>query len=348
MPRSRRTTILLILHWLVAASLIVAYLGLALAGTRVDTPGFLIPPAVFEYGWPCVCLTRVVDYTGGAGRWAVWEGTRDWDVRGALVDALCFVVVTGGIIGYAIWKSCKGRLCRLSLMECLAATLFIAIVAAHFAACMRRSQESIRMADEIDALDGYVDLRYGGPRWLARVHGDVTDASPFGIDFYAVDYLSLPHDPSKARDALKILTPRPKVRVLDVSYDDWDEETTRQVLRALRQCRPEVVILWYTSPPDAVIAEVAAFPTLRELYLDSEGTDDRHVAVLRNCRTLRVLDVSQTDVSPTGIRELLTFPHLREIYVDRELLKQHPELKQFATEHGKKLKVVPPSKPVVG
>jgi hypothetical protein len=348
MPRSRRTTILLVLHWLIAASLILAYLGLALAGTRVDasricasglaplSPGFIFGYDVFEHGWPLPCLTREVNNPLDSSRWAVWRGTRTWNVRGLIVDALCFVIAVGGIMALATWKARKGRPCVLNLKECLGITLCIAIVAAHFAACMRRSAEARRFESEVEHVGGHVRYEYGGPCWLVRVHGDIYEDDPFGIDLNVLDLLDLSYvKDNNAEEFSRLLARCPRLDYVRIDGVDWEDESIVRVLIALQHCKPEGLTIEHVPLSDAAIAEIAKFPRLRMLDLAYTSIGDEQLRLLRDCRSLELLDVTRTEVSAAGVRDALAFPRLQRVIVSNALLVEHGDLDEFATSQGK-------------
>ena len=330
------------------ALLLFVLAALMVAGTRTDAGGgFSRVTAysyeIFEHGWPVVALKRTVLDSPNFGaprqnRWKIWEGDKEWSASGIAINATCFAVASALIVLYASWKTKKGETLKVTMLEVAGTILLLSIVLASLGTAMHQAAKSRDQVILLERNGAQVNYEYRGPRWFARLVGDVVGENMFGVELHGPQDIDLSDIEVAKADALRHPLARVgKIRSLYVVFADWEPSEMNRILSWASVCEPEAVCLQGSQISDAQVQIFAGSSRLRSLDLSSTQVTDRLATSLASCNHLQTLDVADTYISPDGIRSLLDLPAIREIRLSESELLDDRGLERQAASAGVRL-----------
>jgi hypothetical protein len=269
----------------------------------------------WEHGWPAVFLVRrVSDLT--SSRYAVWDGSPTFMWPPFALDALAFFLVAIVCWYLARPRSNISREIDTSPRFALSSLLlFVALACAALATIGQALATAKREVAAGMALEGQghsVTYAYGGPVWLARIVGSHEHLG----SFYTVKEIRLSDSfddfvnddvTAKACDVLS------SVRVMRCDRTHITDEYLHKLLIGRAFHGIEEVSFNETAISGKAFVGLNTLAHLRVLEGAGSQINDEGFKAISMISSIEDIDISDTNVSPAGIRHAVNMPRLARL-----------------------------------
>jgi hypothetical protein len=274
----------------------------------------------WEHGWPLVFLRRSADHVTSRFSFAAEPDELYW---GPLAfDILIFIGVVGALVTGPYLIAARQRIERRVMVFSLSTMFFVVTFACLLLGNIGQSLSSARREQAAVAKlrkAGHVhESKYIGPRWLARLNGDLTTEHLQSFQGVRMLRLVLNDEPDFAQlvNAVQELKNLDQLlcsnqatsnyRLTDASFD--------ALLTRRQRSRLRVISLYYTQVTGSAFADPQEWPRLDVVNLQRSSLDDAGFENLAKIRTIYHLDVSGTLITKRSLERAASMPRLTVFY----------------------------------